>query len=149
MRTRRRQAKMHGHPAIWKGTRHETPIALARSSCCPYWVVGPSHVWQRIGWRFFDVLTFRIVDPPDLPPAVLVELQWAVMSAMTLVIGLVISCVAHRHAGQRADGFYDWQAVVHRSGYVTYRWSDAFGLGHHGRKRKLPNHRYVANGPNC
>ena len=43
---------------------------------------------------FFDVLTFRIVDPPDPPPAVLVELQWAVMSAMTLVIGLVISCVA-------------------------------------------------------
>jgi hypothetical protein len=42
----------------------------------------------------FDILTFHIVDPPDPPPAVLVELQWAVMSAMALVVGLVISCVA-------------------------------------------------------
>ena len=50
----------------------------------------------------FDVLTFRIVDPPDPPPAVLVDLQWAVMSAMALVGGLVISCVATvmRDSGQ-------------------------------------------------
>ena len=50
----------------------------------------------------FDVLTFRIVDPPDPPPAVLVELRWAVMSAMALVVGLVISCVATvmRDSGQ-------------------------------------------------
>jgi hypothetical protein len=43
---------------------------------------------------FFDVLTFRIVDPPDPPPAALAELQWAVVSAMALVVGVVISCVA-------------------------------------------------------
>jgi hypothetical protein len=50
----------------------------------------------------FDVLTFRIVDPPVPPPAVLMELQWAVMSAMALVVGLVISCVATvmRDSGQ-------------------------------------------------
>ena len=37
----------------------------------------------------FEVLTVR-----SLVPAALTELQWAMMSAMTLVIGLVISCIA-------------------------------------------------------
>lgn len=50
----------------------------------------------------FDVLTFRIVDPPDPPPAALAELHWAVMSVLALVVGLVISCVASvmRHSEQ-------------------------------------------------
>lgn len=42
----------------------------------------------------FDVLVLSSVGPPDPPPAALAELQWAVMSAMALVVGLVTSCVA-------------------------------------------------------
>jgi hypothetical protein len=42
----------------------------------------------------FEVLIFSSVDPPDPPPAALAELQWAVMSAMALVVGLATSCVA-------------------------------------------------------
>ncbi len=41
----------------------------------------------------FEVLTVGSLGPAPLPAA-LAELQWAMMSAMTLVIGLVISCVA-------------------------------------------------------
>jgi hypothetical protein len=43
---------------------------------------------------FFAVFTFRFVDPPEPPPAVLAELQWAVIAAVALVVGLVITCVA-------------------------------------------------------
>lgn len=43
---------------------------------------------------FFAVLTFRIVDPPQPLPAALAELQWAVMSAMAIVVGVAVSCVA-------------------------------------------------------
>ena len=42
----------------------------------------------------FDVLVLSSVNPSDPPPAALAELQWAVMSAMALVVGLVASCVA-------------------------------------------------------
>jgi hypothetical protein len=41
----------------------------------------------------FEVLTVGSLGPAPLPAA-LAELQWAMMSAMTLVTGLVISCVA-------------------------------------------------------
>jgi hypothetical protein len=39
----------------------------------------------------FDVFTYRVAEPP---PATLEELPRAVMSAMAVVVGLVISCVA-------------------------------------------------------
>ena len=49
----------------------------------------------------FEVLMVGSLGPAPLPAA-LAELQWAMMSAMTLVIGLVISCVATvmRDSGQ-------------------------------------------------
>jgi hypothetical protein len=42
----------------------------------------------------FELLTFRNIDPAAPPPTALPELQWAVISAMALVVGLVISCLA-------------------------------------------------------
>lgn len=42
----------------------------------------------------FELLTYGNVDPSAHPPAGLRELQWAVISAMALVVGLVISCLA-------------------------------------------------------
>jgi len=50
---------------------------------------------------FLEVLTFRIVDPPEPLPASLADLPMAVMSAMALLVGLIISVIA---MGSRGNG---------------------------------------------
>jgi len=78
---------------------------------------------------FLDVLNFRVVDPPAPPPQTLTELQSAVVSALALVVGLVITCVAMviRGSGQTISTmgrlFYSGAGVSLIVGAVALAWS--------------------------